>query len=171
MLPLFFILTTCNSILFYRWWVSHIMQGTVQVWGLVKFSSSVRFLFCKVSVTSYSSSRTSMGVWLIKSDSSESSYKAHQSSPLPRCPCVCHTGPGGWTSSCPWQKSHQQWQEFCRVWRKEKRKDFLHLVHFYIERQLVSNIVNCFVFTELHIFGKCTVKAQYELIEEPQVVF
>lgn len=38
----------------------------------------------------------------------------HQSSPLPRCPCGCRTGPGGWTSSCPWQRSLQQWRESCR---------------------------------------------------------
>lgn len=38
----------------------------------------------------------------------------HQSSPLPRCPCGCRTGPGGWTSSCPWQRSLQRWRESCR---------------------------------------------------------
>lgn len=39
--------------------------------------------------------------------------RAHQSSPLPRCPCGCRTGPGGWTSSCPWRRSRRRWRESC----------------------------------------------------------
>lgn len=56
---------------------------------------------------------------------------AHQSSPLPRCPCGCRTGPGGWTSSCPWRKSLRRWRESCRI----RGKGAIQLnLHAYSER-------------------------------------